>query len=511
MKPLDILFIHPNAAHKIYQDLSKNYSAIEPPIWAGMLASHCLKHGFSVEILDIEALGLDDLQSSSKVKELNPRVACFVIYGQQPSASSQNMEGAVTLAEMIKDTSPQTKILFVGGHVAALSREVMEHHSFVDMVCQNEGVYTISNLLKTNLKDKLDLIDGLGYRNNGEIILNKPSPIVAKGDLPQELPGVAWDKLPMEKYRTALWHALPNDSKRQPFAALYTSLGCPMKCSFCMINIINRQENEYSDGSAVFRYWDPDFIIRDFDYFAKQGITNIKIADELFVLNPNHFMRLCQLIIERGYKFNIWCYSRIDTVKEHFLETLKKAGVNYLALGIESGNTRVRKDVTKGKFEDVDIRGIVKKIRDHGINVAANYIFGLPEDTLETMQATLDLALEMNTEMANFYSAMAYPGSPLYGIAKKEGWKLPDTYAGFSQHSYYTQPLPTKYLSAEQVLEFRDKAWMRYHTSPKFLALLKEKFGQVAADKTLKSTKIKLKRKILENTLNHHGSGRQTL
>ena len=271
-----------------------------------------------------------------------------------------------------------------------------------------------------------------------------------------------------------------------------------MKCSFCMINIINRQENEYSDGSAVFRYWDPEFIIRDFDKFAQLGIKNIKIADELFVLNQNHFMKLCELIIERGYTFNIWCYSRVDTVKEKYLETLKKAGVSYLALGIESGNSKVRKDVTKGKFEDVNIRDVVKKIRDHGINVAANYIFGLPEDDLVSMQETLNLALELNTEMANFYSAMAYPGSPLYGTAKKEGWKLPQTYSGFSQHSYLTQPLPTKHLSAEQVLAFRDKAWIEYHTNPNFLNLLKEKFGARAAEETLKSTKIKLKRKILE-------------
>ena len=109
-----------------------------------------------------------------------------------------------------------------------------------------------------------------------------------------------------------------------------------------MINIINRQENEYSDGSAVFRYWDPNFIIRDFDHFAKLGIRNVKIADELFVLNTNHFMKLCELIIARGHEFNIWCYSRVDTVKEQYLETLKKAGVNWLALGIESGNTKVR-------------------------------------------------------------------------------------------------------------------------------------------------------------------------
>ncbi len=498
MKQLDILFIHPNASERIYQELSKEYSAIEPPIWAGMLTSHCLKKGFHADIIDCEALRLNDSAAAKQISTMNPKVACFVVYGQQPSASSQNMEGAVSLAEELKKVAPSIKILFVGGHVAALSYEVLENHSCIDMVCQNEGVYTISNLLRTNLKDKLDQVNGLGYRDNGQIVLNKPSPIVAKQDLAEDLPGVPWDMLPMEKYRTALWHALPNKSQRQPFAAIYTSLGCPMKCSFCMINIINRQENEYSDGSAVFRYWDPDFIIKDFDKFAQMGIKNVKIADELFVLNANHFMRLCNLIIERGYDFNIWCYSRVDTVKEQYLDTLKKAGVNYLALGIESGNTKVRKDVVKGRFEDVDIRDVVRKIRSHGINVAANYIFGLPEDDYDSMSETLDLALEMNTEMANFYSAMAYPGSPLYGMAKKEGWTLPDTYAGYSQHSQYTQPLPTKHLTADQVLEFRDEAWMTYHTNPKFLDLLREKFGQVAADETLKSTKIKLKRKILE-------------
>lgn len=498
-KHLDILFIHPNSSRRVYQDLAKDYSAIEPPIWAAMLTSHCLKHGFSAEILDCEAFHLSDEEAARKIKEFNPRIACFVVYGQQPSASSQNMAGAITLADELRKLDPHVKILFVGGHVAALPKEVLERHTTIDFVCQNEGVYTISNLLKTNLKDHLEKVLGLGYRQDGAVILNPPSPIVAKGDLPNELPSMAWDKLPIKNYRTSLWHSYPNGSKRQPFAALYTSLGCPMRCSFCMINIINRQENEYSDGSAVFRYWEPEHIIKQFDFFAEQGITNIKIADELFVLNQNHFMKLCQLIIERGYKFNIWCYSRVDTVKEAYLETLKKAGVNWLALGIESGNTRVRKDVTKGRFEDVDIRDVVKKIRAHGINVIANYIFGLPEDDHASMQMTLDLAVEMNTEEANFYSAMAYPGSPLYGQARQAGWKLPQTYTGFSQHSYDAQPLPTKYVSAQEVLAFRDQAWMTYHTHPEFLRLLKEKFGQVAVDETVKSTQIKLKRKILED------------
>ncbi|MEI7999664.1 MAG: radical SAM protein, partial [Candidatus Omnitrophota bacterium] len=380
MKKLDVLFIHPNAAFRIYQDLAQHYSAIEPPIWAGMLANHCRMKGFSVDILDCEALHINDQQAAELIKKVNPRLVCFVVYGQQPSASSQNMEGATILAAVLKDLVADIKILFVGGHVAALSREVLEKHKAIDFVCQNEGVYTISTLLQTNFNDKLDQVLGLGYRKDGEIVLNLPSPIVAKADLSTQLPGIAWDLLPMKNYRTALWHAYPNGSERKPFAALYTSLGCPMKCSFCMINIINRQDNEFSDGSAVFRYWEPEYIIKEFDFLASQGIVDIKIADELFVLNANHFVKLCELIIQRGYKFNIWCYSRVDTVRDQYLEILKKAGVNWLALGIESGNTRVRKDVTKGRFEDVDIRSVVSKIRGYGINVIGNYIFGLPED-----------------------------------------------------------------------------------------------------------------------------------
>lgn len=495
---LDILFVHPNASGKIYQDLSQDYAAIEPPIWAAMLCQHCLMQEYAADILDCEAMRYSDEESSKNVISADARLVCIVVYGQQPSASSQNMTGAVSLAETIKTLKPDLPIIMVGGHVAALPHEVLSKHPSIDMVCQNEGVHTLSALLKTDLVHDLNAVLGLGWRRDGEIVLNPPAPIVPKEELAQLLPGMAWDRLPMERYRTSLWHALSNNNERQPFASVYTSLGCPMRCSFCMINIINRQENDFSDGSAIFRYWDPDFMITQFDALAERGIKNIKIADELFVLNANHCMALCELIIQRGYDFNIWAYARIDTVKKHFLDTLRRAGVKWLALGIESGNTRVRQDVTKGRFEDVDIRGIVQHIRNHDINVIANYIFGLPEDDHDSMQATLDLALELNTEEANFYSAMAYPGSPLYGQAIQEGWALPDRYEAYSQHSYWTQPLPTKYISAAEVLAFRDQAWMTYHTDSDYLALLRNKFGEEAVARTLASTKIKLKRKLLE-------------
>ena len=99
---LDILFIHPNASGKIYQDLNKDHSAIEPPIWAGMLANRCRYKKHNVQVLDCEVLRLDYKDSVNEIINFNPRIACFVVYGQQPSASSQNMEGAIAVSKILK-------------------------------------------------------------------------------------------------------------------------------------------------------------------------------------------------------------------------------------------------------------------------------------------------------------------------------------------------------------------------------------------------------------------------
>ena len=502
-RQLDILFIHPNGAQKIYQELSKEHSAIEPPIWAAMLANHCRTRNFGTQILDCEAERLSTWESAQIIKDCNARIACFVIYGQQPSASSQNMSGAVETAEYVKQLNPNIRILFVGAHVAALPLEALEETS-IDMICQNEGVYTISNLLTLEKFDdeSLKKVQGLGFKDiEGHSVLNEPERIVPKSMLEKDLPGMAWDLLPdFSKYRTSGWHSWSNNTELSPFASLYTSLGCPYRCSFCMINIINRVkqgDNISSADSNRFRYWSPEFIIKQFDYLASKGIKNIKIADELFVLNPNHFMRICELITERGYDFNIWAYARIDTCKPEYLESLKNAGVNWLGLGIENPNQTLRQEIHKDGFKEVKIHDIMNFMREAGINIGANYIFGLPMDTKESMSDTLNFALENLSEMANMYCAMAYPGSPLYLQAKKENWALPEKYEGYSQHSYETKNVSNNNLSAEEILEFRDMAWMKYHTNPGYLNLLENTFGPRARNNVKDTTKIKLKRKLL--------------
>ena len=497
---LDILFVHPNASEKIYQDLGKKNSAIEPPIWAAMLANHCRSRKFSAAILDCEAEKLSSEESARIILDYKAKVICFTVYGQQPSASSQNMTGAIETAILIKQLT-DTPIVFVGGHVAALPAEVLDENC-VDIVLLNEGVYAISNLLSTDLSvEQLRNCKGIGFKDEGVIVLNEPERIVPKSLLSEDLPGMAWDLLPsFDKYRTTGWHSWSNNSEQYPFAALYTSLGCPYKCSFCMINIINRTSNlpmTTSADSNIFRWWDPEFIIKQFDYFAENNIRNIKIADELFVLNPNHFQKICNLIIERGYDFNIWAYSRVDTCKPQYLDILKKAGVNWLGLGIENPNQLLRQEIHKDHFVNVKITDLMQNMRDAGINIGGNYIFGLPMDTHESMQDTLDFAMANKTEMVNFYCAMAYPGSPLYKTAREKGWKLPKTYSGYSQHSYDMLNLSNDNLTAAEIMAFRDKAFIAYNSDSKYLSLLEKTFGTHAKLNMEETLAIKLKRQIL--------------
>ena len=113
---------------------------------------------------------------------------------------------------------------------------------------------------------------------------------------------------------------------------------------------------------------------------------------------------------------------------------------------------------------------------------------------------TLDFALENPTEMANFYCAMAYPGSPLFQDARREGYDLPKTYAGYSQHSYETLNLRNRNLTSAEILSFRDYAWGAYHDSRNYITLMKSKFGEKAFNELDNTKKIKLKRKILEGS-----------
>ena len=131
----------------------------------------------------------------------------------------------------------------------------------------------------------------------------------------------------------------------------------------------------------------------------------------------------------------------------------------------------------------------------------ANYIYGLPGDTKETIEETFNLSLKLCTSGWNTYAAMALPGSLLYREAREKGYELPKTYSGYSFHGYETVCLPTSSLKHWEVLKLRDEAYIRYHTNENFLRRIENKFGTLEKNNIINMSKLRLRRKIIEENI----------
>jgi len=489
MAGLDLLLINPGARNQVYGKLGSSLSGIEPPIWCGLIAGFIREKGYSVKIIDAEAENLSPEDTAAKISEYNPRLAGIVVLGSNPSASSTPKMTAVgEVLTALKKDAPHIKTFLSGLHPSALPEQTLREEK-VDFICQGEGFYTILQLLE-DLAENEEATDydisGLWYIKNNEVILNPPAPLFEDLD---KLPFVAWDLLQMNIYRAHNWHCFDHIEQRGRYAVIYTSLGCPFNCTYCNIHAM------YNDKPGI-RYRSPEKIVEEIDFLVQNyKIKNLKVLDELFVLNADRVMRICDLIIQRDYKLNIWVYARVDTVNEVLLKKMKQACINWVAFGFESASNQVRNGVSK-KFDHDTVKKAIEMTRAANINIIGNFIFGLPDDDIETMRETLDMAKEFNFEYVNFYTAMAYPGSQLYHEAIQKEIKLPEQWHGYSQYGEDTLPMPTKYLSAAEVLRFRDNAFMEYLGNPKYLKMIRDKFSQNVVEHIKSMLKHKIYRKF---------------
>jgi len=488
MKSPDVCIVKPGSQKKLYGELSAfSLTAIEPPLWAALLAGYLRSLGYAVELFDAEVENWSYKETAQQIAVVKPLLTVISVSGSNPSASTMNMTGAGAILQHLKEQAPILKTLMHGLHPSALPERTLKEE-VVDFVCQGEGFFTLPALVEALKSGREDYsIPGLWYKQDGHILSNPRAPVYKNLD---ELPRPAWDLLPMEKYRAHNWHCFDHIHDRQPYGVIYTSLGCPFKCNFCCINAIFEKPG--------IRYRSPEKVIEEIDFLVHTyHLRNFKIIDEMFALKESHVVRLCDLIIDRGYDLNMWAYARVNTVTPKMLMKMKQAGVNWVAYGFESGNQKVLEGVSKGASLQQGYE-VVQATYDAGLYIGANFIFGLPEDDFESMQETLFMALNINAEWANFYTTMAYPGSKLYQEAVKKGWALPDTWQGYSQYAYDSLPLPTKYLSAGQVLSYRDYAFQTYFTNPRYLHKIKGMFGAETEQHIREMTIHKLPRKYAE-------------
>ena len=147
MNDVDVIFVTPRSRIEIYQELSNEYAAIEPPVWSSLIAQYLINKNFNVRILDAEAENLTHEETAKKIIDAGPKLAVFMIYGQQPSASTQCMPGGRKTCIKLNDLSKNSiKSIIVGTHASALPEKTLLEEPYT-YVCKGEGPLTIEHLI----------------------------------------------------------------------------------------------------------------------------------------------------------------------------------------------------------------------------------------------------------------------------------------------------------------------------------------------------------------------------
>jgi radical SAM superfamily enzyme YgiQ (UPF0313 family) len=317
-----------------------------------------------------------------------------------------------------------------GTHVTPIPRQTMNPYPSLDYVLVGEPDLTIRDLLDhlegkiverppeiLRLFDKHDpgykpavkadgsldmhAIKGLAWRDGDEIVVNSPRPFISSLD---DLPVPMHELLPFEKYRMPLI--------KGPFMFIVTSRGCPAGCTFCIKHV----SYQYST-----RLRSPELLMSEMWQLKKMGIHNIHMYSDLFTVNREQVVDLCQRMIAEKIDIKWTCNSRIDYVDEEMLGVMSKAGCWYISWGIESGNEQILRHVHKGAYPDKAKRAL-SWAKNAGIKNWGYFIIGLPGETEETIRETIEFAKKLPLDIALFHVAAPYPGTPFFYEVVEKGW-----------------------------------------------------------------------------------------
>ncbi len=467
MQKVDLLLVNPGNRLEQFANLNE-LATVAQPLGIAMIASYVRQRGFTVQIIDAEAEFWTPERTVEEIEKYEPLLIGL-------TAFTTKMTSAGKILRLIKDRMPTVKTV-IGGHHASAIPERTLREEVVDFVIKGEGFYPITRLLQELKMRTNDFrVPGLWWKRGNFVIRTDKDRALGIKDL-DTLPLASWDLLPMNKYRAHHWQTWGDSFDLSGFAVLYTSLGCPFNCDYCSVNVV------YGEHST--RYRSPESVVKEMELLVnKYGVKYIEIIDDTFTLTPYKVEALCNEIIahDLGKKVKMWCFARADRVTPWLMQRMKLAGIEWVFMGFESGSDLVLQGVNKHQTVK-KIKEAVDIVHNAGINIGGNYVFGLPNDTKETMQQTFELAKELNTEYANFFETMAYPGTKLYEVARCKGYPLPERWGQYGFFAPDALPLRNESLTSQEILFFRDKAFKEYFSSQRYQDMIRRKFGQKTVD-----------------------------
>jgi len=293
---------------------------------------------------------------------------------------------------------------------------------------------------------KVDLhgIKGIVWRQDGDVILNAPRPILPNLD---ELPMPMHELLPLQEYRMPMI--------RGPFTFIVTSRGCPAGCTYC-IKHVSYQFNV--------RLRSPKLLVEEMRQLKALGTHNIHMYADLFTVNRDQVVELCNLLIEEDLNIKWTCNSRVDYVDEEMLQLMARAGNWLISWGIESGNEQILKHAHKGAYPDKAEKSL-RWAKKAGIKNWGYFIIGLPGETEDTIRQTIDFAKRLPLDIALFHVAAPYPGTPFFFEVVENKWFRPGTRWEQVDMDKGTV-LDYQGLSAERLLYWQKRAFREWALRP---------------------------------------------
>ena len=366
--------------------------------------------------------------------------------------STPSFNQDIRTAALIKGRNPDALIGFVGAKVAVEPDKSLAASSHIDFVAREEYDFTILEIAEGK---PLAEVDGITWRApDGAFIRNKDRAIIEDMDVLPMVSPVYKRDLTIEKYFGGYL--------RHPYVSFYTGRGCKSRCTFCLWPQTISGHN--------YRFRSIPKVIEEVQYILKEipQTKEIFFDDDTLTDNHERVEDLARALGALGFGkpgFKVsWSCNAKANVPRKTLEVLKANGLRLLLVGYESGNQKILHNIKKGLRVDV-ARQFTKDCHELGIVIHGTFILGLPGETLETIEETINYAKEINPHTIQVSLAAPYPGTFLYKQATENGWfdgtdhLLTDGGTQIAQLSY-------PHLPAEVIFDKVEEFYKRFYFRP---------------------------------------------
>jgi radical SAM superfamily enzyme YgiQ (UPF0313 family) len=417
----------------------------QPPLGLASIAAVLERDGYSVSILDANALNLHPRDVASFVTD------CEIV---GLTAMTPTIGNAISIARHLKQSNQECTTVLGGAHATLLPEETLAAAPEIDIIVRGEGEETIIELLRAlegNLP--LDNVPGITYRADGMIVNTTSSSTSVDMD---SLPFPAYHLMSDYKYRPHPPHGLA-----LPFTAIVTSRGCPYRCAYCSKPIFG----------SKFRSQTPARVVAEIAYLTEKfGIKEIAFYDDVFTLDKKRAYDIAEGIISNKIKIRWTCETRVNLVDKELLGHMKQAGCYAVAYGIESASPEILKSLHK----DISLEQVEKAVRitrEAGLQTVGYLMIGSPGETPATIVQTIELAKRLKLDFAQFSVTTPFPATELYELYLKGGrdnipWES-FVYSGVG--SEVAPVFESSHLSRDDIRRWTKKSYRDFYLRPAYL------------------------------------------